>query len=39
MQLPSAGAMGKAVILTAVSIIVLNFVKPYLPTPIKNLLG
>lgn len=39
MELPSTGAVGKAVILTAVSLIIINWVKPYLPESLRNLLS
>jgi hypothetical protein len=39
MDLPSPGALGKAVVLTAVSLIIINWVKPYLPEPVQRLLS
>lgn len=38
MSLPSAGTIGRAVLLTAVSLIVINLVKPYLPEQVGKLL-
>lgn len=38
MSMPSASTMGKAVVMTAVSLVVINFVKPYLPDSLRNLL-
>lgn len=38
MSLPTPQAVGKAVLMTAVAIVVLNVVKPYLPAPVRNLL-
>lgn len=39
MSLPSASTVGRAVLLTAVSLVVINFVKPYLPQQVRNLLS
>lgn len=39
MSVPSAGAIGRAVIMTAVSLAILNFVKPYTPAVVRNVIG
>lgn len=38
MSLPSASAVGKAVAMTAVSLVVLKLLKPYLPAQLSSLL-
>lgn len=38
-SLPSGNALVKGVVITAVSLVIINFAKPYLPASIKNLLG
>lgn len=38
MNLPSAPAIGKAVLMTAVSLVILKAVKPMLPASLQNLI-
>lgn len=38
MSVPSASTIGKAVVMTAISLVVINFVKPYLPTSVQQML-
>lgn len=37
--MPTPKAIAQAVVMTAVSLIVINIIKPYLPTQVKNLLN
>lgn len=37
--MPSVNAIGKGVVITAISLVIINFVKPYLPEPVRGLLG
>lgn len=39
MSVPSAGAIGRAVVMTAISLAVLNFIKPYAPASVRNVIG
>jgi len=39
MTLPAPQTIAKAVVMTAVAIIVINLVKPMLPAGVRNLLG
>lgn len=38
MTLPNAQTIVRATILTAVSLVIIRLAKPYLPTPVQNLL-
>lgn len=37
--MPSMNAIGKGVVITAISLVIINFVKPYLPESARNLLA
>lgn len=39
MNVPSAGTIGRAVVMTAVSLAIINFVKGYLPQSVRNVVG
>lgn len=38
-MIPSGSAIAKGVVITAISLVVLNFVKPMLPDSVSRLLG
>lgn len=38
-SLPSSSTLIKGVVITAVSLVIINFVKPYLPQSARDLLG
>lgn len=37
--MPSGNAIAKGVVITAISLVIINFVKPYMPEPVRGLLG
>lgn len=37
--MPTMNAIGKGVVITAISLVIINFVKPYLPESARNLLA
>lgn len=39
MNVPSAGTIGRAVVMTAISLTIINFVKGYLPQSVRNVVG
>lgn len=39
MSLPSVDAIGKGVIITAISLVIINLVKPALPLSVRQYLG
>ena len=39
MSIPSAGAIGKAVVMTAISLAILNAVKGYMPASVRSVVG
>lgn len=38
-MLPSGNAVAKGVVITAISLVIINFVKPYMPESVRGLLG
>lgn len=38
-MIPSGQAVAKGVVITAISLVIINFVKPYLPESVRGLLG
>lgn len=39
MSVPSVGAIGRALLMTTISLAILNFVKPYAPQSVRNVVG
>lgn len=37
--MPSGNAIAKGVVITAISLVIINFVKPYMPASVRGLLG
>ncbi len=37
--MPNMQTIGKGIVITAISLVVLHFVKPYLPTQVRDLLS
>jgi hypothetical protein len=38
-SIPSAGAIGRGFVITLISLAIYNFVKPYTPAPVRNVVG
>ena len=38
-MIPSVNQIGKGVVMTAIALVIINFVKPYLPESARNLLA